>query len=408
MNCLLITSIFSPINGGSAVVYENLCLNLKNDYLMTVLSAKFNCNTGDEIEGWHAHDEMAKYPIYRLNYLRPKIINSQSIFHSLFLLLFVDLPLKIKVFFKVMHIIKKNNIKIICIGDLNSLSWIGKWIKIFYKIKIINYIHGEEVTTEANYSRFKNARANHLKSADAIIAVSTFTRDYLINRFRLDPNKIIIIPNGVNNLKFSSAKKEENRKLLRQRYNLSGKKVFVTVGRLVFRKGIDTVLYSLPKVLDKYPDAHYVIVGSGPIRKQLEGIIDKLQISSAVTFAGNIDDNELIAHYHMADVFIMPNRTMPDGDTEGFGLVFLEANACEIPVIAGRAGGASDAVINNLNGLSVDGLDGKEVSSAMINLLDNPQLAKNLVMQGKEYIKDKSFAACALQFEKLCRDLLRS
>lgn len=406
MNCLLITSIFSPINGGSAVVYENLCLNLKNDS-MTVLSAKFNCNTGDEIEGWERHDKNAKYPIYRLNFLRPKIVSSRSIFHSLFLLLLVDLPLKIKVFFKVMYIIKKHNIKIICIGDLNSLSWIGKWIKNFHKIKIINYIHGEEVTTEANYSRFKNARDNYLKSADAIIAVSSFTRDYLINRFRLDPSKIIIIPNGVNNSKFSPKNKEQNKKRLRQRYNLSDKKIFVTVGRLVFRKGIDTVLYSLPKVLEKHPDAHYLIVGSGPIHKQLEAIIDKLQISSAVTFAGNIDDSELIAHYHMADVFIMPNRTMPDGDTEGFGLVFLEANACEIPVIAGRAGGASDAVINNINGLSVDGLDENEVSSAMINLLDNPQLANKLVMQGTEYIKDKSFKACALQFEKLCKDLLR-
>ncbi|SIS47699.1 glycosyltransferase family 4 protein [Neptunomonas antarctica] len=404
MSCLLITSIFAPINGGSAVVYENLCQNLEKGSII-ILTATCNYSTGKTIDGWEEHDNSVDYPIYRLKLLRSKIIKSSSIFHSLFLLLFVDIPLRIKVFTKALQLVKKHKVTTLCVGDLNSLSWLGKWLKIFTNIKVINYIHGEEVTTEANYKSFQRARSNYLKDADAIIAVSYFTKDYLINRFRLSPQKITVITNGVNTTNFTDVDKLNARLTLRDRYNLKDKKIFITVGRLVPRKGIDTVIKSLPHVLESHPDAHYLIVGTGPIKDQLENIVTNLNLSSSVTFAGNIDHSELVAHYNMADVFIMPNRTMPDGDTEGFGLVFLEANACGIPVIAGRAGGASDAVINDLNGISVDGLNENEVSMAMLKLLDDPGLAEKLAAQGKVYVQEKSFAACAIQFNSLCETL---
>lgn len=405
MSCLLITSIFAPINGGSAVVYENLCRNLPKNEII-ILTAKNNYMTGAPIVGCSKHDDNANYPIYRIKLLRPKIVKSRSILHSLFLLFFIDTPLKIKVFIKTLYIIKKHNVKILCVGDLNSLSWIGCWLKKFTNIKVINYIHGEEVTTEANYKSFQRERNNYLRAADAIVAVSNFTKDYLVNRFRLPKEKITVITNGVDISKFTDQDKQHARQMLKTRYDLQDKKIFVTVGRLVHRKGIDTVLYALPEVLKKHPNTHYVIVGTGPIKDELESLVISLNISSSVTFAGNIDHSELVAHYNFADVFIMPNRTMPDGDTEGFGLVFLEANACGIPVIAGRAGGASDAVINNLNGISVDGLNQNDVSSAMLKLLDDPGLANQLAQQGKAYVQEKSFAACALQFESLCKKLL--
>lgn len=370
------------------------------------MTAKNNYITGNAVDGWAEHDKNANYPIYRIKLLRPEIAKPSSIFHSLFLLLFIDIPLRIKVFIKTLYIIKKHKVTILCVGDLNSLSWIGSWLKFFTNIKVINYIHGEEVTTEANYKSFQRARNKYLKAADAIVAVSNFTKDYLINRFRLPPEKITVITNGVDILKFTDNTQYNDRQILRNRYNLEDKKIFVTVGRLVHRKGIDTVLYALPDVLKTYPNAHYVIVGTGPIKDELQSIADNLNISTSVTFSGNIDHSELVAHYNMADVFIMPNRTMPDGDTEGFGLVFLEANACGIPVIAGRAGGASDAVINNLNGISVDGLNQSDVSTAMLKLLDDPELAKKLARQGKAYVQEKSFAACALQFQSLCKKLL--
>lgn len=402
MTCLMVTSIFAPINGGSAVVYENLCKYAPEGSIV-VLTAKYHCATGEYLEGWQEHDAKAEYPVYRINLLRPKIVGSMSKLHSLYLLAFVDYPLRIKVFLTALKLVKKHNINILCVGELHSLSWLGKWLKVFHDIKVINYIHGEEVTTEANYSSFQRTRDKYLKAADAIVAVSGFTRNYLINRFRLPADKITLIPNGVDTSKFDNKTVGSLSKELRKRYDIEDKKVFITVGRLVARKGFDVVIQSMPNVLAKHPDAHYVIVGTGPYRDELERMTKELELTDNITFTGRVEESELVAHYSMGDAFIMPNRTMPDGDTEGFGLVFLEANACEIPVIAGRAGGAQEAVLDGVNGISVDGFDLSEVQHAMLRILDDPEYAVKLVEQGKEHVKSVSFQQCAKQFDKLCQ-----
>lgn len=406
MTCLMVTSIFAPINGGSAVVYENLCKYMPKDS-MVVLAPKYHCGTGEYLEGWQEHDAQANYPIHRIDLLRPKIVGAKSIWHSLYLLMFVDYPLRIKIFITALRLIKKYNVKTLCIGELHSLSWLGEWIKHFHDLKVINYIHGEEVTTEENYRSYDRTREKYLNVCDAIVAVSSFTRDYLINRFRLPESKITLIPNGVDLNKFNTQPTSPSSDQLRARYNLVDKKVFVTVGRLVSRKGFDHVLRALPDVIEKRSDVHYLIVGTGPLRKELESMILELGLQEHVTFAGKVADNELVAHYKVADAFIMPNRTMPDGDTEGFGLVFLEANGCGVPVIGGRAGGAQEAVISGVNGISVDGHNLKEISDAMLKIVEDEAYAQLLVEQGSIHAVKMSFDSCAVSFKALCDKLTK-
>jgi phosphatidylinositol alpha-1,6-mannosyltransferase len=400
MTCLLVTSIFAPINGGSAVVYENLCTYMPEGSII-VLAPKYHCGTGEYLDGWAQHDAKANYPIHRINLLRPKIVGARSIWHSLFLLFMVDYPLRIKVFFTALRLVKKYKVETICIGELHSLSWLGSWLRKVHKLKVINYIHGEEVTTEENYRSYQRTRAKYLNVCDAIVAVSSFTREYLINRFRLAEDKVVLIPNGVDLKKFNTEDSKPSSNELRQRYKLEGKIVFVSVGRLVSRKGFDFVIKSLPRVISKNSHVHYLIVGTGPLREYLESQVSALNLKQHVTFTGKVSDEELVPHYKIGEAFIMPNRTMPDGDTEGFGLVFLEANACGVPVIGGRAGGAQEAVIDGLNGISVDGYDLENIEQAMLDIIEKPSYAEALKVKGLAHAKKMSFESCAKQFLKL-------
>lgn len=130
-----------------------------------------------------------------------------------------------------------------------------------------------------------------------------------------------------------------------ERHALADQLVFVTLGRLVERKGVDMVLRALGELRDEMPAWLYLIVSDGPYRQRLEEITRELDLTSNVTFTGYFDQEELVSCYNLCDVFAMPNRAVGHEaenslSVEGFGMVFLEAAACGKPVIAGRSGGA--------------------------------------------------------------------
>jgi phosphatidyl-myo-inositol dimannoside synthase len=156
-------------------------------------------------------------------------------------------------------------------------------------------------------------------------------------------------------------------------------------------------------VLARHPDVHYLIVGGGPYRAQLDQLIVARQLSGSVSFAGTVPDEELLAHYALADLFVMPHRELPSGDTEGFGVVFLEANACGVPVIAGRTGGARDAVEDQVNGLTVDGEDVDAITQAILRILDDPALRERLRTAGLARARAADCRDSAARFLALCR-----
>jgi phosphatidyl-myo-inositol dimannoside synthase len=402
MKCLLVTSIFPPIRGGSAVVYEMLCRYSPTKSIV-VLAPKKNYSTNEYLEGWREFDASAPFPVHRVKILRPLIIHSKSIIHSILLQIFVDIPLKIKLFAYTLWLIRKYKIDVLCIGELNSLSWLGQLTKRLFGLKVINYIHGEEVTTETSYRRFGKRRYVYLHQADAIVAVSRFTGDYLANRFNLDSSRVSLIPNGVDLGRFTPAEKPP---YLVERYGLHEKDIILFVGRLVPRKGIDNTLKALPGVIRSIPNIHYVIVGTGPQEAELQSLAQALDLVDYVTFAGKVSEEELSDHYRLCDIFVMPNRTMPDGDTEGFGLVFLEANACGKPVIGGQAGGAVEAVDDQYNGLSVNGFDPEEIGQSIVSLLSNSELYDKLAANGLVHTQTSGFSKCATLFEELCERLV--
>jgi phosphatidylinositol alpha-1,6-mannosyltransferase len=128
----------------------------------------------------------------------------------------------------------------------------------------------------------------------------------------------------------------------------------------------------------------YLVVGDGPYRAALEAIAAERGMTDKVAFAGAVAEEELVDHYALGDVFVMPNRRLANGDTEGFGLVFLEANACGLPVIAGSDGGSIDAVRDGVNGLLVDGHSVDAIARAMLELRRDPALRARLRAGGLE------------------------
>ncbi|WP_207060987.1 glycosyltransferase [Motiliproteus sp. SC1-56] len=401
IDCLLVTSIFPPINGGSAVVYEKLAYYSPGSRMM-VLAPKYHCATREALEGWQEFDLRVPYPVARLNLLRPWVLEAKSLWHSLFLILTHDMPLRARVLFTTLSLIRKHKVKVLCIGELNSLSWLGSLCRSLTGVKVVNYIHGEEVTTETVYRRFGRKRKRYLHQADAVVAVSQFTKRYLLEHYGLSAEKVRLIPNGVDVEQFVPGEKPA---LLLQRYGLEGKRVLLTVGRLVPRKGIDKTIEALPMLVKRMPDLHYLIVGTGPYRAELERLVDEHKMRTHVTFAGRVSEDELVLHYQLCDLFLMPNREMPDKDTEGFGLVFLEANACQKPVVGGLAGGAVEAVRNGYNGLSVDGNSPQEIADVIERIFSEPGLSEHLADNGLTLARGSSFQFCAKEFQKLCKDV---
>jgi phosphatidylinositol alpha-1,6-mannosyltransferase len=358
-------------------------------------------STGQPIEGYVDHDRKAYYPVNRTELVRPQIgAPPSSALHSAMRLLTVDLPLAVRTLWRVAGIVRDEKIDVICVGELTSGSWIAQWCKRLFGCRVINYIHGEEITVDMPYRFYGRARARHLADADAVVAVSEFTREALIRIMHVDPAKIRLIHNGVDTERFQPGPSEP---ALIERHQLQGKFVLLTVGRLVPRKGIDHVLKALPEVLPQVPNLHYLIVGVGPYRDELEALTDALGLRPHVTFAGRIADEELAAYYRTCDLFLMPNREMPDGDTEGFGLVFLEANACGKPVIGGRAGGAVEAVRDGDNGLLVDGGKPQEIGAAIVRLATDRALSERIAARAIEVARAASANVQARIFYDLCR-----
>jgi phosphatidylinositol alpha-1,6-mannosyltransferase len=190
---------------------------------------------------------------------------------------------------------------------------------------------------------------------------------------------------------------------LRNDLALSEKKVIVSVGRLVHRKGQDTLVEALPLILHEVPDAHLLFVGEGPRRDFMQKRAEKLGVTSHITFIGRIQYRDLPQYICVGDIFAMPSRSRLAGlEVEGLGIVYLEASACGIAVIGGTSGGAPDAVIDGQTGLVVDGKSKSDVARAVIELLKNPELAKQMGYRGRQWIIEEwGWERWAAQFNSL-------
>jgi phosphatidyl-myo-inositol dimannoside synthase len=170
---------------------------------------------------------------------------------------------------------------------------------------------------------------------------------------------------------------------LKDRYRLHDKLILTTVTRLVARKNVAAVIRLMPRIQALFPNVHYVIGGSGPEKATLEMLAGELQIEDAITFTGEIKEEEIVAHMSLGDVFVLPS-TQDTKDIEGFGIVFLEASCCGVPQVAFPTGGIPDAVEHNVSGLLCDSATDEALFDTLVQLLQSAGLRRTLGQQGRE------------------------
>lgn len=227
-------------------------------------------------------------------------------------------------------------------------------------------------------------RRRSVTGCDLLFPVSNYTAS-LLRSLGVRNDRIHVVPNGTDPNRFQPQDEPGIRDSLR----LNDAPMLLTVGRLVPRKGIDTVLEALPTIADSAPDVHYVIAGTGPDQSRLKSMVERLGLQSRVHFVGYVDHDQLPAYYSAADVFVMPARNNPP-DVEGFGIVFLEANACGTPVIGARSGGITDAIQDGETGFLVPPDDPSALATSAITLLTNPTEANALGKRGRARVVDQA------------------
>ena len=228
----------------------------------------------------------------------------------------------------------------------------------------------------ASYDRI---RVEVLRRVDRFFPVSRYTGGVLEDQ-GVSPDRIRVVPNGVDPQRYRPV----DGAAWRREQGIGDEPLILTLCRLVRRKGIDTVLRALPEVAKAVPDVRYLVAGNGPDRERLDQVVREVDMYRRVKFLGRVED--VAACMSAADVFAMPARSDPP-DVEGFGLVFLEANACGRPVIGARAGGVPDAIIPGETGLLVEPDDPKGLAAALIELLQDRDLANRLGAQGRARIE---------------------
>ncbi|HEV8549850.1 MAG TPA: glycosyltransferase family 4 protein [Polyangiaceae bacterium] len=223
-------------------------------------------------------------------------------------------------------------------------------------------------------------RRHALTQADRVLAVSRYTAG-LAEGLGVLPERVTVTHNGTDPSRFRAV----DTSALRAQLRLGSRPVLVTLARLVARKGIDSVLRALPAVRRRVPDVAYVVVGEGPDDQRLRELARANHVADIVHFAGGVTDEARPLWYSLGDVFVMPARSEPP-DVEGFGIVYLEAGACERPVVALRAGGVPDAVADGISGYLVTPGELDELADRLATLLLDPAHAAQLGKNARERV----------------------
>ncbi len=177
---------------------------------------------------------------------------------------------------------------------------------------------------------------------------------------------------------------------IRNRFKIGNKPTVVCISRLMPRKGQDTLIKIWPQVLAQVPNAHLLIVGGGSYKSTLQKMVFDQNINNSVTLTGSVAWQDLPGFYASGQVFVMPVRTRNFGfDVEGLGIVYLEASATGLPVIAGISGGAPEAVVDGETGFVIDAKNTIDLVNKIAELLLSPELRRNIGKQGRTWIENE-------------------
>ena len=357
---LVITNDFPPRPGGIQTFIYGLVQGFDPDDVV-VLTSKHTA--------WQEFDKQEKYPIFRHNtqmLLPTKAVGDQAI-----------------------TIIKEFNCDRVLFGASAPLGLLANRLKNHGIKKTVAITHGHEVGW-AFTPGLKQTFQKIVKDVDKLTYLTKFTFEQISEAISSDQlEKFEQLTPGIDINMFNPENKNNGQsQKIRERFRLGNKPVVVCVSRLMARKGQDTLIEVWPEVLKKVPDAHLLIVGGGSLKQSLHKKTFDNNVHTSVTITGAVDWKELPGFYAAGDVFAMPVRTRNLGfDVEGLGIVYLEASATGIPVIAGNSGGAPEAVIDGVTGFVLNPNNQMILAEKIIELLLNKELSNRLGKQGRSWIE---------------------
>ncbi|MGI9125574.1 MAG: glycosyltransferase family 4 protein [Mycobacterium sp.] len=280
-------------------------------------------------------------------------------------------------------LIREHDIETVWFGAAAPLALLAPRARGAGAARVLASTHGHEV----GWSMLPGARQALRRigeHTDVITYISRYTRGRIASAF--GPRaRLEHLPPGVDTDRFEPD--AVARAQLRLRYSLGDRPVAVCISRLVPRKGQDMLIRAWADIRRRVDGAVLVIVGGGPHGEALHRMAAEYGVASDVVFTGGVPGAELPGHYAMADVFAMPCRTRGAGlDVEGLGIVFLEASATGIPVVAGDSGGAPETVRDGETGRVVDGRSHEQIVEAVSALLADPAQARRMGEAGRQWI----------------------
>lgn len=228
-------------------------------------------------------------------------------------------------------------------------------------------------------------------SLDGIGFLADYTRREISKCLRpADRAKLVQVAPGIDVELFKPIEDESRLQALREKLQLEQKRIIISVGRLVHRKGQDRLIEALPNLKREFPDLHLILVGTGPYESHLRDLVEKNDLRDSVTFVGRVQLEDLPRYLSLAEFFAMPSRDRLGGlEVEGLGIVYLEASSCALPVVVGRSGGAPDALIDGETGFLVDGNDLDSIVAACRELLRDPSRSKAMGVKGREWVTSR-------------------
>ncbi|MCI0419553.1 MAG: glycosyltransferase [Acidobacteria bacterium] len=272
---------------------------------------------------------------------------------------------------------------------------VAAFLRVFCRSPLVLSVHGGDLFAFRGAASLLLKRLV-LKQADCCTANSRYTRQVLQELGCEAP--VSLVPMGVDLEDFRPDRFDAK---LRTRLAIRGQMILF-VGRLVEKKGARHLLEAMPEVLRRFPQAVLVVVGDGALRESLQLLARSMAIMDSVRFMGTISHSELPQFYATTDLFVGPSVVDADGDTEGLGVVFLEAAASEVPIIGTTAGGIPDILIHEVTGLMVPPGDSHRLAQAMTRLLQDADLRRRLAFQARAHVvKRFSWENVAVEFGRV-------
>ena len=353
---LVITELFLPTKGGTAVWFDEVYRRIGDRHTHIVTAA---------VPGDVAHDREHPNSVHRLNLQRVPWLKPES------------LGMYIKLFTCALWLALTRRFTAVHAGRALPEGFVAWLVARLTFHPVVIYAHGEELTTWGAGAKFRAMRFV-LRHADTVIANSDYTREELL-KLGVPAIQIVLINPGVDTERFKPGLPYAD---LHARLGLSAdQKLLLSVGRLSRRKGFDSVIKALPQLVAEGFQMHYAIIGVGEDQDYLRELSKDCGVEAFVHLLGHVSPGDLPRWYNACALFLMPNREI-NGDTEGFGMVFIEAAACGKPAIAGNAGGTGAAVLDGVTGLRVDGNSAHEIKAAMASLLRDVRLAEEMGRAG--------------------------